>query len=195
MIKKSMKCGIAGLLLCALAISSFPGMGTIAGAKEKSATEASAKTEKDGPKIAFETTDLDGNKVSSEDIFGDHKITIVNLWGSFCGPCINEMPDLEKLNQKLEDKDCGMIGVVIDAVDGDSKVVKTAKEIVEETGVTYTSVVPWDGFDKDLPAMFVPTTYFIDSNGNIVGEAAVGARGADEYEALLDAALKEAGQA
>ena len=42
--------------------------------------------------VAFETTDLDGNTVNSADLFAASKLTMINIWGTFCGPCISEMP-------------------------------------------------------------------------------------------------------
>ena len=144
----------------------------------------------EGTAVAFETVDLDGNPVRSADIFSQNKLTMVNIWGTFCGPCINEMPDLEVLNGRLADKGCAMIGVVCDvAGTGDTAHIEEAKDIVADTGVTYRNLLPWDGFDAALPAEYIPTTYFVDSEGRLVGEPAVGARGADDYEALLDAAL------
>jgi hypothetical protein len=38
--------------------------------------------------------------------------------------------------------------------------------------------------------MYVPTTYFVDSSGNIVGKEAVGSRDADDYEGLVDGLLE-----
>ena len=70
---------------------------------------------------------------------------------------------------------------------------RTAKDIIADTGVTYLNLLPWDGIDNDMPAQYIPTTYFVDSSGRIVGEAAIGFRGADQYEALLDAALASLG--
>ena len=67
--------------------------------------------------------------------------------------------------------------------------IQTAEEIIADTGVTYRNLLPWDGFDAALPAEYIPTTYFVDSQGRLIGEAAVGARGADDYEALLNEAL------
>lgn len=148
-----------------------------------------------GPAISFETTDLDGNPVSSADIFSQNKITMVNIWGTFCGPCINEMPDLEILNQRIGDKGCGLVGVVIDAGgDYQMAVIGTAEEIIADTGASYLNLLPWEGIDDQFPAQYIPTTYFVDSKGNVVGEAAVGSRGADDYEALIDEALTAAGQ-
>ncbi len=147
-----------------------------------------------GSPIAFETVDLDGNPVRSEDIFSGNRLTMVNIWGTFCGPCIGEMPDLEVLNGRLADKGCAIVGVVCDvAGPDDTGHIEDAKEIVADTGVTYRNLLPWSGFDADLPAEYIPTTYFVDSEGRLVGEPAVGARGADDYEALLDAALAALG--
>ena len=149
-----------------------------------------ALTAEAGTIVKFETTDLAGEPVSSEEIFAENTVTMINIWGTFCGPCVNEMPDLEVLHSRLADKGCGIIGVVCD-VNGpyDTVQIQTAEEIIADTGVTYRNLLPWDGFDAALPAEYIPTTYFVDSQGRLIGEAAVGARGADDYEALLNEAL------
>ena len=169
-------------------------------AQAAAGTSDSAQTEgneaesgqSDRPVISFETTDLDGDTVRSEDIFSDAELTFENIWGTFCGPCINEMPDLEVLHQRLAEKKCGIIGIVID-VNGknDTAMIDAAKEIVGDTGVTYTNLVPWGSAARDFPVSAVPTTYFVDSDGCMVGEPAVGARGADDYEILLEAMLEQ----
>ena len=145
--------------------------------------------------ISFVTTDLKGNSYSSEDIFKEHDITLVNLWGTYCGPCIREMPDLQILDERLKEKNCAVVGIVIDVPTAkDSGMVRTAEAVIEETGVKYLNLVYWDGIFEVFPAEFIPTTYLVDSDGNILGEPSVGARGADEYEKLVDDALKKAAE-
>ena len=141
--------------------------------------------------ISFETTDLDGNVVKSADLFKEHRLTMVNIWGTFCGPCIDEMPELEKLNYRLKQKDCAIVGIVCDVESPeDSETIGAAKSLIDEIGVKYTNLIPWeDSFDL-FPAEYVPTSYFVDEKGQIVGEAAVGARSADNYEELIDELLK-----
>ncbi|MBO4229371.1 MAG: TlpA family protein disulfide reductase [Clostridia bacterium] len=140
--------------------------------------------------ISFAATDLDGNTVSSEDVFGSHTLTMVNLWGTYCGPCIREMPELEVLNGRLKEKNCAVIGVVIDVSGADDEeMIRTAREILSEAGASYLNLVPWDGLRTDLPSTYIPTTYFIDENGNVVGDPVIGAHSADEYEALIDERL------
>ena len=142
--------------------------------------------------ITFETTDLGRNTVKSQDIFKEHTLTMVNLWGTYCGPCISEMPDLEVLSASLAEKDCAIIGVVLDiAGPDDQEHIGAAEEIIQYTGVTYLNLLPWENIWNDLPAQFIPTTYFINQKGQIVGEAAVGARGAEDYEELIEGLLAE----
>ena len=139
---------------------------------------------------SFETTDLDGNAVTAEELFSQHKLTMINLWGTYCGPCIGEMPDLEILSQRLAEKDCAIVGVVVDVAGlEDTARLETAREIIADTGVTYLNLFPWYTLMEDFPAQFIPTSYFVNSEGQIVGEAAIGARGADDYEALIDELL------
>ena len=140
--------------------------------------------------ISFETTDLDGNAVTAEELFSQHKLTMINLWGTYCGPCIGEMPDLEILSQRLAEKECAIVGIVVDVAGlEDTARLETAREIIADTGVTYMNLFPWYTLMEDFPAQFIPTSYFVNSEGQIVGEAAIGARGADDYEALIDELL------
>jgi len=165
---------------------------TKAAQKETTETEAETAQAEAGGGLAFETTDLEGNAVSASDIFRAHKLTMINIWGTYCGPCVGEMPDLEVLHARLAEKDCAIIGIVCDVRgSGDTKTIGIAKDIISQTGVTYLNLLPWETFWDELPAEFIPTTYFVASDGQVVGEAAVGARGADEYEALVDELLAE----
>lgn len=149
----------------------------------------------EGTKVEFEAYDLDGNTVRSEDIFSQNTITMINIWGTYCGPCINEMPDLEVLNKRLGEKNCAIIGVVCDiAGPNDKDHIELAREIIKETGVTYMNILPWDKLDIQLPSQYIPTTYFVDSDGHVVGEMLVGARGADDYESVINNLLAQLGK-
>ncbi len=141
-----------------------------------------------GKKISFTTTDIDGNKITSDELFSKHEVTMINIWATWCGPCINELPDLNELNKSLEKKDCAIVGLVGDGEDEDS--VEEAKQILKDCGVEYTNILPWDGaIEKD----FVvdegwPTSFFVDRDGNIVGEPVVGAD-PEAYEETIEEIL------
>ena len=124
---------------------------------------------------AFTTTDLDGNTVTN-DIFAGKKLTVVNIWGTFCGPCINEMPELAQWDAEMPE-DVQIIGLVSDLTTAsDTATLETAKEICAATGVTFPSMVANEDFIPLLSGVIgVPTTLFVDGSGAIVGEPIVGA--------------------
>ena len=135
----------------------------------------------------FETTDLEGNAVSSKDIFGAHKFTLVNMWGTFCPYCIKEMPDLEALNTHLAEKDCAVIGIAYDATQPDK--LELSRKILAENGVTYLNILPPEGVDTMFPTSSgFPTTFVVDSEGMIVGEPIVGAN-VPGYEKMIEKLL------
>ena len=130
--------------------------------------------QKAGEKITFTATDLNGRIVTSE-IFEKNKVTMLNIWGTFCGPCIREMPDLAKLNEANKGKGVEVVGIVVDILDRkgnvDSRIKSTAETIIAQTGANYTNIVPskemLNGLLKNVQA--VPATIFVDSNGNQIG--------------------------
>ncbi len=122
----------------------------------------------------FCTYDLNGEEITNS-IFAEKELTVVNIWGTFCAPCIEEMPELEELNKKYGEQ-IQFLGIVGD-VEGleDTEHLKLAKTITEKAGVQFTNVVINDDF-KDFMSGIIgfPTTIFVDNAGNIVGEPIVG---------------------
>jgi thiol-disulfide isomerase/thioredoxin len=148
-----------------------------------------------GSMISFETTDLAGNPVKSDELFSPYELTMINLWGTFCGPCIQEMPGLETLYQTMKAKKVNVIGVVLDiSGPNDKGLIEEAEDIISTTGVKYMNLLPWDGIDAALPATAIPTTYFVDSQGQLVGRPAVGSRSAAAYEGLIDSVMAQMGK-
>ena len=124
---------------------------------------------------AFTTKDLNGNTVTGE-IFRNNTLTVVNMWGTFCMPCIEEMPMLAEWAQSMDER-VQLIGIVGD-VDGSQDVehYNLAKTIIEKAGVKYINLIPNEDFSDLLSGLIgYPTTFFVDSTGAIVGEPIVGA--------------------
>ena len=144
-------------------------------ASAKEGSTASAGTEAGKEKFpSFETTDTKGNKVT-EKIFADKDITMVNVWGTFCGPCINEMPELQKIYESLP-KNANLIGIVADVPEGMKDGVDNANYIEKQTGVKYTNLTLSDSLSSFAKRFYaVPSTIFVDKNGNIIGELVMGA--------------------
>lgn len=103
-----------------------------------------------GKTFQFETVDLDGNKVTSDELFGNNEVTMINYWGTWCHFCVEEMPELAKINERLAAKNCGIIGIVDGAEADDQESLDDAKAVMMETGVKYPNVVPCDDMKEIL---------------------------------------------
>ena len=82
------------------------------------------------PVPAFTTEDLDGNEVT-ESILKDKDVTMINIWGTFCPPCIEEMPELAKLSASLPEN-AQIIGILCDVSLNDKSALQDAKSIVSK---------------------------------------------------------------
>lgn len=133
--------------------------------------ESDIKKAEDGKKVpSFSTVDLDGNTVT-DDIFAEKDLTVLNVWGTYCGPCINEMPELGQWAEELPDN-VQLIGLICDGYGNED----TAVQITEKAGANYLQLIANEDFAQFFETIVgVPTTYFVDKNGNIVGEPIIGA--------------------
>ncbi|HCL01910.1 MAG TPA: hypothetical protein DHW61_05750 [Lachnoclostridium phytofermentans] len=140
---------------------------------------------------AFSANDLGGKAVDNS-IFAGHKLTMVNIWATFCKPCIKEMPDLQKMSEDMPEG-TQLISIVGDVKD--KELLKLAQKIVNDTGVSFTSIVPDNSLKQYLDNNLVayPTTLFIDSEGKIIGEPIVGERDMSVYKEVLNDRLTQAG--
>ena len=146
----------------------------------------------------FETTDIDGNTYT-EKVFSDYDLTLVNAFTTWCSPCVNEMPELEKLYQEMKDQGVGVVGMVLDSVseDGtpDDSIVQKAQLLKEKTGVTYPLLIPDKGFlnGRISGLQSFPESFFVDKDGNIVGDPIMGSNTFDGWKEAVEkqlAALK-----
>ena len=146
----------------------------------------------DTAKIAeFKTVDLDGNEVT-QDVFSEADITMINFWGTFCRPCVQEMPEIQKINAKYAGK-AQVIGVPLDVNfdDADSAEYKNALKTLEWAEAEFKNIKPSGDIEKYMVnVQYVPTTIFVDSEGNIIGEPVVGAM-TEEYRARIDEYLEQ----
>lgn len=158
-------------------------------------SDTQSDTAQTGVLSNFSATDLDGNTVD-QSMLADYDLTMVNVWATFCGPCINEMPDLGELAQEYQDKGVQIIGLVSDVLNTDGTIsedqVETAREIVSETGANYTHLLPSeDLFGVLAQISAVPTTFFVDSEGAQVGSAIVSAQSKEQWVQTIDQMLSE----
>lgn len=146
----------------------------------------------------FEAGDLDGNPVTQA-VFAQADLTMINIWGTFCNPCIAEMPDLGALHEEYSGQDFQVIGIVGDLFNRDGTLnedqVALARKIAAGTGANYPHLIPAGSVAELVSAAYaVPTTYFVNSGGIQIGEPYIGAKSRDDWQAVIDALLAEAQQ-
>ena len=143
----------------------------------------------------FETKGVDG-KDYTEKVFSDYDLTLVNVFTTWCSPCVNEIPELEKLYEEMKEKGVGVVGVVLDTVSDDAKqnedTVKKAGVLQEKTKASYPFLVPdstmMNGRLNGISAF--PETFFVDKEGNIVGETYSGSHTLDEWKEIVEKELE-----
>ena len=155
-------------------------------ANQQAATPAPAAPQAPWTGLDFETADLEGNTIRSRDLFSQHTMTMVNVWASWCPPCVGELPELQRLNGEFADKNCAIVGILLDGAEAQG--LADGKARLREAGATYTILLPWDGVDNIFPVSAIPTSFFVDSQGHVIGEPIVGAY-VDGYTPALDAAI------
>lgn len=188
---------LAGMLALGACSSANQTTGTdTSGQGTTDAQSGSAQTtEQAGVLSSFSATDLEGNTVD-QSIFADYDLTMVNVWATFCSPCINEMPDLGELAQEYADKKVQIIGLASDVLNTDGTIseeqVQTARDIVEQTGANYLHLLPSEDLYGVLGQISaVPTTFFVDNEGAQVGSAIVSAQSKDKWTQTIDEMLAE----
>ncbi len=142
----------------------------------------------------FSTQDVNGNTVT-QDIFKEHKLTMVNVFTTWCSPCVQEMPDLEKLYQQMKDRNVGVVGVVLDVLDEKGEIVEKdleqAQLLVQKTGVTYPVILPDSTYlnGRLMSIEAFPESFFVDQNGNIVGETYSGSGSLEDWLGTVEKEL------
>lgn len=144
----------------------------------------------------FSMTSLNGETVT-EEIFKTSKLTLVNVMATWCGPCVQEMPELQKLSENYKDKGLTVIAIVMDTMDSkgkpDPKAIEEAKRLSMTAGVSFPMLQAKPGVlaGKVDKVASLPTTFFVDGNGNFVGKMQIGAKNYEAWAKTVDALLAE----
>lgn len=117
----------------------------------------------------FVLPDLDGKMVSLADFKG--KVVLLNIWATWCAPCVEEMPSMEKLHQEMKGEEFAILAVSID-VSGVSAVIPFMKKY----NLSFTALLDPKGTINNLYGTTgVPESFIIDQQG-IIAEKVIGAR-------------------
>ena len=138
-----------------------------------------------GKTLKFETKDIDGNPVTSEELFSAHDVTMINIWATWCGPCKKELEELGKMHLRLLEKNAAIVGICDDAAEK----ADDCKALIAEKNITYTNILPFEGAGE-LATEGFPTSLFVNREGTILTYPIIGVPGEiSEYEKQIDALL------
>jgi thiol-disulfide isomerase/thioredoxin len=118
----------------------------------------------DGKAPIFKLETLQGDTLSLENFYGE--LLILHFWATWCKPCRREMPELEQLHRQLANKPVTILGISIDNENDGLKVENALKEI----NASFSNALSSSGkISKDYWAWGIPTSYFVDKEGRLLG--------------------------
>ena len=168
---------------------------TAADEKEQTGQAESEDTDGDSGQsagITFEAQDLEGNTVT-EAVFAESELTMVNVWATYCNPCLSEMPELGELAGEYSSDEFQIIGIVSDVQEGtDLEMTVYAATLVEQTGAAYPHLLLNESLFRAMlsDVSAVPTTFFVNEKGEVL-DTVVGAMDKDSWKEKIDGLLKE----
>ncbi|MDI2132525.1 TlpA family protein disulfide reductase [Yinghuangia seranimata] len=145
----------------------------------------SAGDRKSAPNVEGRT--VDGQDISLEQFKG--KVVVLNVWGSWCGPCRSEAPNLQKVYDTTKDAGVAFLGINTRDTSPDA-----ARMFEQRQQITYPSVYDPEGkqilkFPGNLNPAAIPSTLVIDKDGRIAARALRGIT-EEELRSMVDYAMK-----
>lgn len=145
----------------------------------------------------FESIHFSSKTVFNENIdssvFSQKKITLVNIWGTYCSSCINELPDLQEIYDELKKENIGVLGIISDLKLDNYKDrdLKKAIGILKENNITYPNIFADNTFVEYAKGklFLIPTTVFVDNQGNVIGEIIESAYSKQEFIDVINKLL------
>ena len=141
----------------------------------------------------LQTVDIDGKEFSGKN-FSDYDLTMVNVFATWCSPCVQEIPDLAEIQKEMKDKGVNIVGVVTDTVDQtgeNQEALEKAKLIRERSKAEYPFLIPdksnFNGRLSGIQAF--PETFFVDKKGQIVGETYSGSHNKKAWLEIIEKEL------
>jgi len=129
--------------------------------------------------IDFKLKDLNGKEMSLSDLKG--KKVFLNFWATWCPPCKEEMPEIQKLYEETKNS-----GVVIVAVEIGEPLI-TVKSFIDSNKYSFKILLDSDqGVSSKYNIASIPTSYFIDVDGNIISKK-IGGMNIDEMRSYIKA--------
>ncbi|MBQ6887820.1 MAG: TlpA family protein disulfide reductase [Lachnospiraceae bacterium] len=142
--------------------------------------------------LNFTATTVDGEELTSS-CFSNSKLTMINVWATYCNPCLSEMPDLGEIAADYDSAEFQIIGVVSDVAEGSNEeTIANVKDLITQTNANYPHLLLSESLYTNLVGMVdsVPTTFFVNEKGEPLGYV-IGARSKESWEEIINELLAE----
>ena len=151
-----------------------------------------SETEEEPYVLNFTATTVDGEEVTSE-CFSKSKLTMINVWATYCNPCLSEMPDLGEIAASYDSSEFQIIGIVSDVADGSNEeAIAGVKDLITQTNANYQHLLLSESLYANLVGMVdsVPTTFFFNEKGEPMGYV-LGAQSKESWEEIINEVMSE----
>lgn len=138
-------------------------------------------------RVTIDTTDVNGSPVKLS-AFSDRKVIMINVFETWCPPCMEEIPDLVRLSHDYADRGFAVMGAYAASDE------ETVKGVIRTYGIDYPVFAMTEQL-SGYQTEYVPTTIFIDGNGRILTqEPFIGGRSYAAWEEIILELLENPGQ-
>ncbi len=133
----------------------------------------------------FESEDFDDKPIKLEDFRG--KVVVLDFWATWCGPCVQAIPHVQKASERLKDKDVVFLGINRDQAGSE----KHVRKFIEKKQITFRQVKDFDGdIANDYHVSSIPCTVLIGKDGVVQSfDVGFGAGGEDQLVAKVEKLL------
>ncbi len=144
----------------------------------------------------LKTVDIYGNAVDSQ-LISDKTLIMVNVWATYCNPCISEMEGLGEIYREMKDQGILIVGLLSDCTNADlspnEATTETARLIAETTKADYPHILPSRTIYRNVLTQIqaVPTTFFVDGSGKMVGRVYVGSQDKNAWRKIIQTTLTQ----
>ncbi len=118
---------------------------------------------KESTVLDFTLADIQGTKVTLSGLKG--KVVLVEFWATWCPPCRDSVPEMNKLYEKFRGRNFELLAI---AIDGSSNIRSDVGSFIKENGIAYRVLIDDDKASSVFGVINIPVVFLIDKNGNIV---------------------------
>jgi thiol-disulfide isomerase/thioredoxin len=126
----------------------------------------------EGGSLEFQFPDLEGELVTSTDARFAGKVVLVDLWATWCPPCLSEIPTLVEVQKRYGDRGFVVVAIAFEAEEVEQRRTRL-REFVKERGINYLVLDggPPEGFEAAFPAVKnvkgLPVEILVDRTGQV----------------------------